>query len=52
MDREQNLQLKKEIAIEIIKIWNEALTNINKDLKRERVKKLLKRIKECMYEEK
>lgn len=46
MDREQNLQLKKEIAIEIIKIWNETLTNINKDLKRERVKKLLKRIME------
>ena len=52
MDKEQELKLKKEIVIGMIELWCNLLEKIDKELKKERVKKLLKRIKECMYEEK
>lgn len=52
MDKEKELQIKKEIVVGMIELWCDLLIKIDKELKQERVKKLLKRIKECMYEEK
>ena len=52
MDREQELKLKKEIVVGMIELWCDLLIKIDKELKKERIKKILKRIKECMYEEK
>lgn len=50
MDREQELKLKKEIVIGMIELWCDLLVKIDKKLKKERTKKLLKEIKERMYE--
>ena len=52
MDREQELKLKKEIVVGMVELWCDLLIKIDKELKKERIKKILKRIKECMYEEK
>lgn len=46
MDKEQELKLKKEIVISMIELWCDLLEKIDKELKKERVKKLLKRIRE------
>ena len=48
MDREQELKLKKEIIIGMVELWCDLLIKINKELKKERMKKLLKEIKERM----
>lgn len=50
MDREQELKLKKEIVVGMIELWYDLLIKIDKELKKERMKKLLKEIKERMYE--
>lgn len=50
MDREQELKLKKEIVVGMIELWCGLLEKIDKELKRERMKKLLKQIEERMYE--
>ena len=52
MDKEQELKLKKEIVIGMVELWCDLLIKIDKELKKERMKKLLKRIKESMYEKK
>ena len=48
MDREQELKLKKEIVVGMIELWYDLLIKIDKELKKERIKKLLKEIKERM----
>lgn len=48
MDREQELKLKKEIIIGMVELWCDLLIKINKELKKERMKKLFKEIKERM----
>ena len=48
MEREQELKLKKEIVIGIIELWSDLLIKIDKELKKERMKKFLKQIKERM----
>lgn len=50
MDKEQELKFKKEIVIGMIELWCDLFVKIDKELKKERVKKLLKEIKERMYE--
>ena len=50
MDREQELRLKKEIVIGMIELWCDLLVKVDKELKREKIKKILKKIKESMYE--
>ena len=50
MDKEQELKFKKEIVIGMIELWCGLLVKIDKELKREKMKKLLKQIKERMYE--
>lgn len=50
MDKEQELKLKKEIVVGMIELWRDLLVKIDKELKREKMKKLLKQIKERMYE--
>lgn len=50
MDKEKELQIKKEIVIGMIELWCDLLVKIDKELKREKMKKLLKQIKERMYE--
>ena len=52
MDKEQELKFKKEIVIGMIELWCDLLVKIEKELKREKMKKLLKQIKERMYEKK
>lgn len=48
MDREQELKLKKEIVVGMIELWCDLLIKIDKELKKERMKKFLKQIKERM----
>lgn len=48
MDREQELKLKKEIVVGMIELWCDLLVKIDKELKKEKIKKLLKEIKERM----
>lgn len=50
MDKQQELQLKKEIIVGMIELWSNLLGKIEKELKKERIKKILKRINEGMYE--
>ena len=50
MDREQELKLKKEIVVGMVELWCDLLIKIDKELKKEKIKKLLKEIKERMYE--
>ena len=50
MDREQELKLKKEIVVGMVELWCDLLIKIDKELKKERIKKILKEIKERMYE--
>lgn len=50
MDKETNLKFKKQIVIGMIELWCDLLIKIDKELKKERMKKLLKEIKERMYE--
>ena len=50
MDKEQELKFKKEIVIGMIELWCDLLVKIDKELKKEKIKKLLKEIKERMYE--
>ena len=50
MDKIKDLQLKKEIIIGMIEVWAELLLKIDKELRIERTKKILKEIKERMYE--
>lgn len=48
MDKEQELKFKKEIVVGMIELWCDLLIKIDKELKKERIKKLLKEIKERM----
>lgn len=50
MDKETNLKFKKQIVIGMIELWCDLLIKIEIELKREKMKKLLKEIKEKMYE--
>ena len=48
MDKEQELKFKKKIVVGMIELWCDLLVKIDKELKKERMKKLLKEIKERM----